>query len=71
MSASIDVERIVPDSTPEQLDAAFQVARATFREGVTKTYEWRIAQLQAAKRMFTENEAAIVLALYKDLRRPK
>lgn len=40
-----------------------------FESGKTKPYEWRISQLQAVRRLFTENEKLIAEALAKDLGR--
>src|SRR5215510_634969 len=43
--------------------------RKTFATGRTRTLEWRKQQLKAMGAMVTENEAAISVALAKDLGR--
>lgn len=40
---------------------------AAFRTGKTLSYEWRISQLHAMKRLLKENEVAIIAALGSDL----
>ena len=42
-----------------------QRARAAFRSGVTRPYQWRMAQLKAVKRLLVENDAALAEALRK------
>lgn len=69
--STIDPERLLPDSTAEQLAAEFRDAQEYFRTGTTKALRWRAEQLRAAKKMVTENGDAIVAALNKDLRRPR
>lgn len=44
--------------------------RRNFRSGKTKSYEWRVAQLQNIARMIDENENKIKDALNKDLGKP-
>jgi len=48
-----------------------QRARDAFATGKTRDVSFRIRQLEALLRMYEENEAEIVTALYKDLRKPK
>lgn len=48
-----------------------QKARSAFATGRTRDVNFRIQQLEALLRMYHENEAEIVTALYKDLRKPK
>lgn len=50
-------------------DDAMDTLRNTFRSGKTRSYEWRIAQLRGMKRMYSENEDAIIEALKSDLGR--
>ena len=50
-------------------DDTMDALRSTFRSGKTKSYEWRISQLQGMKRMYSENESAIMEALASDLGR--
>lgn len=38
-----------------------------FRTGKTRSYEWRLAQMQALRRMVIENDVAIKEALSLDL----
>ena len=45
--------------------------RASFGSGRTKTLEWRVRQLQGLIRMYDENTSAFVMALHKDLRKPR
>lgn len=40
--------------------------RATFNSGITRTYEWRIQQLQQIVKLIDENEERIVESLRKD-----
>ncbi len=58
------------DSTPEDIEVAFRSTQSLFREGVTRSYEWRMTQVKACKRLLVENREAINAAVYKDLRRP-
>ena len=45
--------------------------RKNFRQGFTKSLEWRKEQLKNLSRMYEENEDLIVDALKKDLRKSK
>lgn len=45
--------------------------RRQFGSGTTKSYEWRVAQLEGISRMIDDRENEIVEALYKDLSKPK
>lgn len=53
-----------PETTPAQTVAEL---REAFRAGVTKPYEWRVAQLRSMRRMLVENEAVLAAALRDDL----
>lgn len=44
--------------------------KARFQSDVTKTYEWRINQLDRMERMLTDNADAFRDALYSDFRKP-
>ena len=63
-------ERVITDreylaSIPEVVSKL----RGTFASGVTKKKEWRIAQLKALLKLFTENRNEICKALHDDLQR--
>mmetsp|Transcript_16914 Transcript_16914/g.37174 ORF Transcript_16914/g.37174 Transcript_16914/m.37174 type:complete len:527 (-) Transcript_16914:76-1656(-) len=58
-----------PEMQQEVLSARDSL-RATFRSGRTRSYEWRLKQLQNFERMFLEQEKAITAALAEDLGRP-
>lgn len=62
---------IAPDTPLDALEGTFRAARDCFREGHTRSYEWRMSQLKAMKAMFLENQDAINAALHADLHRPK
>jgi len=44
--------------------------RKCFDSGRTKSYEWRVSQLEAISKMLEEKEKEITEALYKDLAKP-
>lgn len=48
-----------------------QTARAAFDNGKTKSYDFRLKQLQALLKLYTENENAIMNALHSDLRKSR
>ncbi|XP_031259852.1 aldehyde dehydrogenase family 3 member H1-like isoform X2 [Pistacia vera] len=45
--------------------------RTSFNSGKTKSYEWRISQLQSIAKMIEENEREIIQALFEDLSKPQ
>ncbi|GAU25402.1 hypothetical protein TSUD_70540 [Trifolium subterraneum] len=45
--------------------------RNNFDSGKTKSYEWRISQLQAISKMLEEKENEIIDALHKDVSKPR
>lgn len=51
------------------IDQAVSKLRDTFISGKTRSYAWRVAQLQALQQLMKDNEAALVEALNKDLGR--
>jgi aldehyde dehydrogenase (NAD+) len=53
----------------EQLAKLVTRLKKTFLTGKTRTIEWRLEQLQALKRMISENEVPCKEALAKDLGR--
>lgn len=58
--------RIVEDEIQE----LFDIKRKFFDEGKTKSYEFRIEQLNKLKNVIKNNEREILEALYKDLGKP-
>lgn len=42
-----------------------------FNSGKTKSYEWRISQLQSIAKMLEEKEKDIIEAIHKDLAKPQ
>lgn len=59
-------------ATPiEDIAGKVQAVRDTFATGVTKTYEWRMEQLNAFERMMKEEEQSFYEALEKDVRKPR
>lgn len=55
----------------EQIEVAFNSKRSFFDEGWTRSYEFRIEQLQKLKEAIKANEKAILQALYLDLHKPE
>lgn len=51
----------------EQINHVFAQQQAYFRSGATRSYEFRIKQLELIKALVTENEQAILDALKQDL----
>lgn len=45
--------------------------RKSFDSGMTKSYGWRVSQLEAIAKMLEEKEKEITEALYKDLGKPR
>ena len=45
--------------------------RRQFDSGKSKTYEWRVAQLEGMLRMIDEREKEIIEAINKDLSKPE
>lgn len=45
--------------------------RTSFNTGRTRSYEWRISQLQNIAKMIDEQEKSITEALYQDLSKPE
>lgn len=50
--------------------AAVAAVRTTFESGATRSYEWRVSQLDALLRMLHGEEKAILEALHTDLGKP-
>ncbi len=55
----------------EKIQVAFNSKRNFFDEGWTRSYEFRIEQLQKLKDAIKSNEKAIIQALYMDLHKPE
>ena len=51
------------------IDESVSKLRDTFVSGKTRSYAWRISQLEALQRLMKENENALVEAPNKDLGR--
>lgn len=66
MTASTAVGETLTSPEP---GAVISRLRGTYSTGRTRTYEWRVAQLEALKRMLTERERDIVEAVKADLGR--
>lgn len=67
------------ESTEEQKKVFDEVAatslvetlRASYTNGKTRSYEWRVAQLKSMSKMIDEHESDIVAALRHDLSKPE
>ncbi|GAB4862088.1 Aldehyde dehydrogenase 3 member H1, variant 2 [Ancistrocladus abbreviatus] len=55
----------------EMATSVMRELRATFSDGKTRSYEWRIAQLKGMMKMMDDHEEEIVEALRLDLNKPK
>jgi len=64
-------ERQTTSTSSEEIERIHQRLVDVFKTGRTKTYEWRVAQLQGLRRLVLENSEAINVALKADLGRPK
>jgi hypothetical protein len=52
----------------EQVPGIFDAQKALFASGVTRTYEWRVKQLDCMARMIRENEARFQEAMAKEFK---
>jgi len=59
------------EAADEAAATAHRRLKATFASGRTRSYAWRVKQLQGIERFVTENEGAINEALTADLGRPQ
>lgn len=55
----------------EEIHAAHAKLTATFNTGRTKSYEWRLRQLQGIRGLLSENSDQVSAAITSDLGRPK
>jgi aldehyde dehydrogenase (NAD+) len=55
-------------SQPNQYQGAFDRQKKLFASGVTRSYEWRVEQLDRMGRLIQENEAALQEAVKKDFK---
>lgn len=69
MNVKADVQRS-PEATIAAIPDVVARLRATWDSGVTRPLAWRLAQLDALKRMCVEHEGAIAEALGEDLGKP-
>lgn len=53
----------------EQLDKHRNILKNSYRSGITKTYEWRLQELQNIRKFLIECEQEILDALSQDLGR--
>lgn len=54
----------------ERANLLVKELRKNFNSGRTKSYEWRISQLESIAKMLEEKEKDITEALHKDLAKP-
>ncbi|XP_061360008.1 aldehyde dehydrogenase family 3 member I1, chloroplastic-like isoform X2 [Gastrolobium bilobum] len=72
-SASLSVMEEVeekPIFDGEKADLLVKELRKNFDSGKTKSYKWRISQLEGIAKMLEEREKDIITAVYKDLSKP-
>src|SRR3954452_21005269 len=55
-------------ATSNPYQALFDAQKARFASGVTRSYEWRIDQLDRMGRMVAENEARLQSAMQSDFK---
>ncbi|CAK8579020.1 unnamed protein product [Lathyrus sativus] len=73
-SATLSVESQVEQKQVFDGDEAYLLVtelRKNFDSGKTKSYEWRISQLESIAKMLVEKEDEIIDALVKDLSKPR
>ena len=54
---------------PTGIEVSTKRLEASFRSGKTRSYQWRVKQLNGLKQMMTDNEKLFVEALKKDFDR--
>ncbi|KAB2033709.1 hypothetical protein ES319_D04G038100v1 [Gossypium barbadense] len=65
------MEEVKPEFDSDKAAVLVNELRKTFNSGKTKSYEWRISQLESISKMIDEKEKEIVEALRKDLSKPE
>lgn len=65
------VKKQTPAFDGKEAASLVEDLRSNFNTGRTKSYEWRISQLQNIVRMIDEKERSITEALYQDLSKPE
>ncbi|KAG4203139.1 hypothetical protein ERO13_A05G382100v2 [Gossypium hirsutum] len=68
---STTMEEVKPTFDSDKAAVLVNELRKTFNSGKTKSYEWRISQLESISKMIDEKEKEIVEALQKDLSKPE
>lgn len=58
-------------TTEGEIHATYARLTETFKTGRTKSYEWRVAQISALRRLLMENTTVIEQAIKADLGRPR
>ena len=53
-----------------RFQSLFDLQRVHFLSDTTKSYEWRIDQLDRMERMLTDNKDALCAALHQDFGKP-
>lgn len=65
------MEEVKPTFDSDKAAVLVNELRKTFNSGKTKSYEWRISQLESISKMIDEKEKEIVEALHRDLSKPE
>ncbi|MBA0612752.1 hypothetical protein Godav_013321 [Gossypium davidsonii] len=68
MTSEVENKRVFCTESAKEL---VKELRASFATGKTKSYEWRLTQLNAMVKMMEEKEPQIVAALHDDLSKPE
>ncbi|GMI67812.1 aldehyde dehydrogenase 3I1, aldehyde dehydrogenase 3 [Hibiscus trionum] len=68
---STTMEEVKPAFDTDEAAVLVNRLRKTFNSGKTKSYEWRISQLESISKMVDEKEKQIIKALHEDLSKPE
>ncbi|KAK8716361.1 hypothetical protein V6N13_043673 [Hibiscus sabdariffa] len=68
---SSTMEEVKPAFDADEATVLVNRLRKTFNSGKTKSYEWRISQLESISKMVDEKEKEIIKALHEDLSKPE